>query len=98
MIFDFYQFRRYPSHYEQEAQGPILTVVKPVLTTNEKIVEACKNLDDYAREYVPAPELTEAQKQRLADAEAEIELHRRLYDLGMWLKPDPTSNFKIREG
>lgn len=97
-MIDFFQFRRHPSHYEQEAKGPTITVTKPILTTNEKIVEACKNLDDYAREYTPALNLTETQKERLEDMKLDSEMNRRLFDLGLWLARPHRSSFKVREG
>lgn len=85
------------SHYEEKAQGPTITIVKAVLSTNEKIVEACKNLDDYAREYVPAPELSEDQKAAIEKARKEREEYRMLFDLGLAkpisLGPPP---FKVR--
>jgi|SRR6185312_16298344 len=83
------------SHYEEKAEGVKIEV--KFATTNEKIVEACKNIDDYAREYVPAPELSEEQKAAIEKAKKEREEYRQMYDLGlakpMSFGPPP---FKVR--
>ena len=97
IMIDFFLYRRFPSHYEEEAQGPTLTVTKAVLTTNEKIVEACKDLDSYARAYIPAPELTQEQKRHLQELETEREIQHMRYDTGFWRPPPPRSSFRIRD-
>jgi hypothetical protein len=86
----------YPSHYEEKAEGVKITLSG--FTTNEKIVEACKDLSAYPREYVPAKDLTEAQQKSIAEAKLQREMNRYLYDLGLWkssnIKP---STFTIQE-
>lgn len=96
-MIDFFQFdRKSKSHYEQEAQGPKIHVSK-FLNSNEKIVEACKHLDDYAREYIPAKELTEMQKMELQKGQIEKEIRRYDFDQGFWLSHTKASTFRIIE-
>lgn len=95
-MIDFFRLFRPKSHYEQEAEGPKIHVHR-FLSTNEKIVEACKDLDAYAREYVPAPELTEAQKAEIQKGQIERELHRDAYDKGILRYLPRPNNLRIRE-
>jgi hypothetical protein len=93
-MFDMFR-RMFPSHYEEKAESVKITLQG--LTTNEKIVEACKNLEDYAREYTPAKELTKEQNASIEAAKKEAEMNRYFYDNGMWIPPVVQSRFRIKE-
>lgn len=97
-MINFFRFGEQPgSHYEQQAEGPVLRIVHDVISTNAKIVRACQNLDDYAREYVPPPPLTETQQAEIQRGIMERELFRQMYDAGLWLPEKRSSSFRIRE-
>jgi hypothetical protein len=96
-MFDCFGFGKYPSHYEEKAEGPKITIIKRVLSTNEKVVEACKNLDDYAREYTPAAELTPEQKAEIEHGKVERENYRALFDLGYVMPRANPVTFRIVE-
>lgn len=84
-----------PSHYEEKAQGP--TIEANFLTTNQRIVLACNDLNAHGREYIPAIELADDQKKLLEVYELERELNRNVYDLGIWTPNIRHTTFTIRE-
>lgn len=86
------------SAYVQMAEGPSITVTKPVLTTNQKIVEACKDLESLcAKKYIPAVELTEEQKTEIENGKKDREKYREMWDLGLVLPYIPEPNtFRIK--
>jgi len=98
-MIDFFRFGQHPSHYEQAAPGPTIQVQR-ALTSNEKIVLACQDLETLNKrlqEYIPAPELTEVQRALLDEMNEEKERRKELFDAGLWIPSRSKSSFKIKE-
>lgn len=89
---------QYPSHYENPADGPMITVVRRSLLLPQKLAEACKNLDDYARDYIPAPELNSDQKDEIERGIEERKHSRELFDKGFWRRIGQSTCFRIKDG